>query len=497
MRHLAFLPAAACLLAVLTSARPAAAQPADTRGAQLFADRCAPCHGGDGRGAERGPDIVTTPAATRRSAAEIARVIREGIPGGGMPPVALAADDIDVVAAHVRALADQARTPPSWPRVRAASVTAPSSRDWSLPRAAATCTCCATTARWPRWSARKRDRSRRRARADADAHAASRDRSRLARRLGHVQRRRCRQSPHAPAADHAGQRRRLAARLDVRRARRALPSRDAARDRRRDVRHRPERGVRARRPHRTPDLACPPAAHAGRDWRRRLPASTAAWRSTAIACSWSLTMRGCWRCIAATGRSCGSTRMADFRQHYGATSAPLVVGDLVITGISGGDEGARGFVAAHEVATGREVWRFWSVPARGEPGVGDLAGHGHRSSVRRAVAHRVVRRRSRSVALDHRQPVPRLQRRRAPRRQPVVELGGLARSEDRLACAGTSSSRHTTSTTGTRCRPSLPSMPRSMARLAVCSCRPIAMASSTCWIAKRASPCAPPPSAAP
>ena len=119
MRHLAFLPAAACVLAVLTSARPAAAQPADSRAAQLFADRCAPCHGGDGRGAERGPDIVTTPAAGRRSAAEIARVIREGIPGGGMPPMALATGDIDIVAAHVRALADQARTPPSWPRVRA------------------------------------------------------------------------------------------------------------------------------------------------------------------------------------------------------------------------------------------------------------------------------------------------------------------------------------------------------------------------------------------
>ena len=59
--------------------------------------------------------------------------------------------------------------------------------------------------------------------------------------------------------------------------------------------------------------------------------------------------------------------MADYRKHYGATSAPLVVGDRVVSGVSGGDEGIRGFVAAFDVATGREVWRFWTVPAPGEP----------------------------------------------------------------------------------------------------------------------------------
>ena len=39
--------------------------------------------------------------------------------------------------------------------------------------------------------------------------------------------------------------------------------------------------------------------------------------------------------------------MADYRQNYGATGAPLVVNDLVISGISGGDEGARGWLRAH------------------------------------------------------------------------------------------------------------------------------------------------------
>jgi alcohol dehydrogenase (cytochrome c) len=60
--------------------------------------------------------------------------------------------------------------------------------------------------------------------------------------------------------------------------------------------------------------------------------------------------------------------MADYRQNYGATSAPLAVGDLVISGISGGDEGVRGFVAAFDQQTGEEAWRFWTVPKPGEPG---------------------------------------------------------------------------------------------------------------------------------
>jgi alcohol dehydrogenase (cytochrome c) len=68
-----------------------------------------------------------------------------------------------------------------------------------------------------------------------------------------------------------------------------------------------------------------------------------------------------------TGALLWDTEMADARQNYGATSAPLAIGRLVITGPSGGDEGVRGFLAAYDQATGREVWRFWTVPKRGEP----------------------------------------------------------------------------------------------------------------------------------
>jgi PQQ-dependent dehydrogenase (methanol/ethanol family) len=52
---------------------------------------------------------------------------------------------------------------------------------------------------------------------------------------------------------------------------------------------------------------------------------------------------------------------------YGGTSAPLVVNDLVVAGVSGGDEGIRGFIAAYRATSGEEAWRFWTVPAVGDP----------------------------------------------------------------------------------------------------------------------------------
>jgi alcohol dehydrogenase (cytochrome c) len=69
-----------------------------------------------------------------------------------------------------------------------------------------------------------------------------------------------------------------------------------------------------------------------------------------------------------TGELLWDTEMADWRKNYAASSAPLPAGDLVISGVSGGEHGANGFVAAHDQATGREVWRFWTVPRPGEPG---------------------------------------------------------------------------------------------------------------------------------
>lgn len=81
-----------------------------------------------------------------------------------------------------------------------------------------------------------------------------------------------------------------------------------------------------------------------------------------------------------TGELLWDVEMADYREHYGATSAPLVVKDLVISGISGGDEGVRGFLSAYKASTGERVWKFWTIPAPGEPlaqtWVGNALPHG-------------------------------------------------------------------------------------------------------------------------
>ncbi|MGA2135678.1 MAG: PQQ-binding-like beta-propeller repeat protein [Bryobacteraceae bacterium] len=69
------------------------------------------------------------------------------------------------------------------------------------------------------------------------------------------------------------------------------------------------------------------------------------------------------------------TQMADSGENYGATSAPLVVNDLVVSGTSGGDEGIRGFVAGYSAATGKRVWRFWTVPSPGEQAAATWVGH--------------------------------------------------------------------------------------------------------------------------
>jgi alcohol dehydrogenase (cytochrome c) len=69
----------------------------------------------------------------------------------------------------------------------------------------------------------------------------------------------------------------------------------------------------------------------------------------------------------ATGDLLWEIEMADWHKNYNATSAPLIAGSLVISGTAGGEEGVRGFVAAYDQATGKEAWRFWTVPKPGEP----------------------------------------------------------------------------------------------------------------------------------
>ena len=71
---------------------------------------------------------------------------------------------------------------------------------------------------------------------------------------------------------------------------------------------------------------------------------------------------------AKTGHELWITEVADYKQAYAMTVAPIVVKDKVISGVAGGEHGVRGFLAAYDVNTGKEVWRFYTVPGPGEPG---------------------------------------------------------------------------------------------------------------------------------
>ena len=77
---------------------------------------------------------------------------------------------------------------------------------------------------------------------------------------------------------------------------------------------------------------------------------------------------------ARTGLLLWETQIADSMLGYSVTSAPLVVKDKVIVGVSGGEFGARGFLDAYDAATGKRVWRWYSIPGPGEFGNDTWAG---------------------------------------------------------------------------------------------------------------------------
>ncbi len=71
---------------------------------------------------------------------------------------------------------------------------------------------------------------------------------------------------------------------------------------------------------------------------------------------------------AKSGKPIWNTQVARPEAGYSLTHAPLVVKDKVIMGVAGGEYGIRGFIAAYDVKTGKEAWRFNTVPGPGEPG---------------------------------------------------------------------------------------------------------------------------------
>ena len=71
---------------------------------------------------------------------------------------------------------------------------------------------------------------------------------------------------------------------------------------------------------------------------------------------------------ARTGEVVWETQVEDYRSGYYMTLAPLVAGGNVMVGVSGGEYGIRGFVAALDARTGDAVWKTYTIPAPGEFG---------------------------------------------------------------------------------------------------------------------------------
>jgi alcohol dehydrogenase (cytochrome c) len=71
---------------------------------------------------------------------------------------------------------------------------------------------------------------------------------------------------------------------------------------------------------------------------------------------------------AKNGKPLWNVLVADDKLAYSITLAPLVVKDKVIVGVGGAEYGIRGFVAAYDPKNGKELWRFYTIPGKGEPG---------------------------------------------------------------------------------------------------------------------------------
>jgi alcohol dehydrogenase (cytochrome c) len=69
-----------------------------------------------------------------------------------------------------------------------------------------------------------------------------------------------------------------------------------------------------------------------------------------------------------TGKANWNVPVGDPKLGYSITMAPLIVKDKVLIGVGGGEYGIRGYVAAFDARTGKDVWRFYTVAAPGEPG---------------------------------------------------------------------------------------------------------------------------------
>ena len=117
--------------------------------------------------------------------------------------------------------------------------------------------------------------------------------------------------------------------------------------------------------------AAPSGSIATRIRRTRASAAdptTAASRFSAIRSTWRTLDAHLVAIDAKNGRPLWNVTVGEPKLGYSITMAPLVVKDKVLVGVGGGEYGIRGFIAAFDARTGKEAWRFYTIPGPGEPG---------------------------------------------------------------------------------------------------------------------------------
>ncbi|HYM30498.1 MAG TPA: PQQ-binding-like beta-propeller repeat protein [Candidatus Cybelea sp.] len=75
-----------------------------------------------------------------------------------------------------------------------------------------------------------------------------------------------------------------------------------------------------------------------------------------------------------TGEKVWEVQIADNEMGYSETQAPTIYKDKIIVGIAGAEYGIRGFISAYNVADGKLVWRWHTIPAPNDEGPDGIRG---------------------------------------------------------------------------------------------------------------------------
>ena len=135
---------------------------------------------------------------------------------------------------------------------------------------------------------------------------------------------------------------------------------------------------------------------------------------------------------ARSGKARWNVRVAEHKDTgYSMTLAPLVVKDKVLVGVGGGELGIRGFLAAFDAATGKEIWRRYTIPAPGEPESDSWQGDAWKTGGASIWLTGSYDPEPQPHVLGHRQPESRPVPGAAARRQPLHGLGHCRRSGQR------------------------------------------------------------------